>query len=412
MVPLTTVLALMFFPFVVRRIPRSPLLTAILVFFAYSMFHSSVALVVDMLSSQPSTRFIAWLRQAGALTAGVVTFLVLRRSLLEVTVDRVFRWIVVGFIPPLLLTLLNIAWGPFGMRWAGDIVLAVRGFMSPQGYTSPLRASGFANEPAAWATALVLIVLPAALYFYEHGRKRHWALLLLFLVGLSLAFTFSTIGLMLLLVLGGVGVIMGPQRRLAVVVMTAIVLMVGTALVAFPNNQIMRHARFLLTGRTNISFNDRFYGAFGPFLNLFSSYSVVGYGLGGVSVHFREVVPREVQAEILTSQWKEFPNLTILFGRVFAETGAVGLVLLFVVVGVANRQLHRARAREPNERVRSMYDVVRLGWISVCASLLISIGPYHTPFLWFYLALIDALAMHVGQPKVLPVSRVSSGGLA
>ncbi len=388
--PLTTVFALLFLPFVIGRIPRSPLLSILAIFFGFVFLHSLIFLLVDLFSNQPDTRFIAWARQSFALFAGIVTFLVFRTAFLHVSLQQIFKFIAWGTVPALLLSVLNILWGAFGQGWAGGIVAGIRDFMSPEGYTSPLRATGFATEPAALATSLVVTLLPVLFVYFGQKRNRFWTIVLLILATASFMWTFSTVGLLLMLGVLGAGLFFGPKKKIILLVFT---LFVGATLmvtVLFPSNQILRHAGTIAAGRANVSFTDRFYSAVGPFMEGLSSYSIVGYGLGGISTHFREVLPTQFQAEILATKWKEFPNLAILFGRVFAETGAIGFVLFLTAIYMTFRQLKFIMRNDTVAGSALTYSSIRLGLIASCLALLISVGPYHTPYVWIWMAVIDA----------------------
>lgn len=388
--PLTSVFALIFFPFVIRNIPRSPLFTVLMVFLGFALLHSSVAVFVDLVSGQADNRFIAWLRQSFALTAGVIVFLVMRVSFLYVSDEQICRWIVLGSIPPILLSLINILWGALGKDWAGRIVVGIRDFVSPDGYTAPLRASGFATEPASWATALVITVLPILLIYLGGSERRRFAFLFFLVCGIVFVWTFSTTGLLLLICVLLSGAVLGPNRKIIFLIVVFLFGFMLSAFVVFPNNQILRHARSLAVGQANLSFSDRYYSALGPFMRALDSYSVVGYGLGGVSTHSREVVPTFVQEEIYKTKWKDFPNLTIMFGRIFAETGATGIVLFLVVIAVTFRELRVLMKLKKDPHSQLVHSSVRLGWIAACIGLFITFGPYQIPYLWLWMAFIDS----------------------
>lgn len=395
--PLTTVFALLFLPFVIGRIPRSPLLSILAIFFGFVFLHSLILLLVDLFANQPDTRFIAWARQSFALFAGIATFLVFRTAFLHVSLQQIFKFIAWGTIPALLLSVLNILWGAFGQGWAGGIVVGIRDFMSPDGYTSPLRATGFATEPASLATSLVVTLLPVLFVYFDQKRNRFWTIVLLILATASFMWTFSTVGLLLMLGVLGAGLLFGPKRKIILLVFT---LFVGATLMVtflFPSNQILRHAGAIAAGRANVSFTDRFYSAVGPFMEGLSSYSIVGYGLGGISTHFREVLPTQFQAEILATKWKEFPNLAILFGRVFAETGAIGFLLFLSAIYATFRELRFVIRGDNNPQSTLAYLSIRLGFVAACIAMLISIGPYHTPYLWLWMALIDSKFVLLGE---------------
>lgn len=387
--PLTTVIALIALPFVVWRIPKSPLLAAVTLFAGFAFLHSVVALFIDVAAGFPETRFIAWLRQFVALLAGVVTFLVFRQTLRYLSLEKVFFYILVGSIPALVLSLLNILWGALNVGWAGTAVETIRDFISPMGYTSPLRASGFSVEPAAFATILVTVVLPAIFVLLFHRQHVMFTLCVLGMTVVVFIWTFSISGLLLLFVFLLSAIVFGPARKGITAVVVVVLVLVGVTVTMFPSNQILRHARSIAIGQSNLSVNDRYYGVVGPFIRAVDSYTIIGYGLGGVSAHFDDVVPPKVQREILAAKWKDYPTISSLFGRTFAETGALGLSLFLLVIALSFWQLWKLIRLSEHHSSRIAYGAIRLALIVIYASMFVSIGPYHTPYFWFWIAVVD-----------------------
>jgi len=387
-VPLTSVIALLFLPFALLKIPKSPVMTLLALFTCYVILQSLIWLVVDLSSGDSEIRFISWIRQCAAFSAGVATFVVLRYSLVFVSDRQIIRYVLWGAVPLFILSLLNIAWGAFGQEWAGDIVVAVREALVPRGYTSPMRATGLATEPSTLAGSLVVIMLPLVLFLgREHAHRLSFFALLL-VTTLTFVWTFSTSGLVLLLLVLLAGVVTGPDRRMMIGVMVIFLALGISALLLFPNNQVLRHATTLALGQANISFTDRFYSTFGPFLQSFSSLTTVGYGLGGTVSHFREMIPQEVQADIIAVKWKDLPNLGTLLGRIFGETGAVGFTFFLAMIITAFREL-RVALKHAGDRARFLFTA-RIGFLAALLSSAMIFGSFHTPYLWFWLAVIDS----------------------
>ncbi len=388
--PLTTIVALIAFPFLISKTFKSPLLSAVILFATFALVHSLVALLIDLMKDYPDTRFIAWVRQCAALLAGVITFYAFRVTLVHLSLEKILRWIVIGSLPALLFSLLNVLWGAFKIPWAEKIVIAVREFVSPMGYTSAFRASGFAVEPAALATIIVLLLVPVLLVYLGNQRGVISPFWLLGLTVIVFVWTFSISGFVLLFVLLGAGMVLGPMKKKLIALFVLFFSIAAIALLLFPSNQVLRHARSLAIGQSNLSVNDRLYGVIGPFLSSTETWSMVGYGLGGVSAHFHELIPSRVQAEILAAKWKEYPTISSLFGRTFAETGAIGLVLFLVMFGMTFWELHQLLKHSDDEPSQLVYACIRLALIAVFVSLFVSIGPYHTPYFWFWMAVVDA----------------------
>jgi hypothetical protein len=390
MMPLTSLLALMGTVFVIHRVERSLLLTCVVAFVLYAIMHSLVALSLDLASGDSALRFTSWLRQIAALIAGFSVFLVLRVCLRHFSNRKIVWMVMVGSIPAILLAFLNILWGSLGQSWAGAVVDGVRSVVAPLGYTNPLRASGFSTEPAMFATVIATLLLPLVFYLYFRGTKRGRTILLMLAILIVFAWTFSIVGVMLVLCLAFAGFALGPRRTFFAKVGTLFLAAVIAALLLFPSNQILKHGRSLLFGQSNVSLIDRYYGLVGPFIMSYSTMTMFGYGLGGTVSHFHEVLPKEVQAVVASVKWKELPNLSTLVGRVFAETGVVGFALLCLVLGVAFWEYRQARRKLPDPDDQIFLLSSRLGLIVSIVAIATALGSFHMPYLWFWLAVIDA----------------------
>lgn len=391
--PLTTVLALLFLPFVLHDLRMTPVSRLLLVFFLFAFMHSLVALVYELLQSGRDIRFVSWLRQAVAITGGVASFMVFRYLFRHMHSLQIARSVLIGTIPALLLALLNILWGALGQSWAGNIVEGIREFVAPLGYTSPLRASGFATEPSTFAGALGAVVAPTLLFLA--GIKRHRGLIILFslLAIASFIWTFSTSGLIIVLGMIVLGLFTGPGRSKLAAIGVVLTLFIVAAMILFPQNQITRHAGALAKRKVNVSMIDRYYSTTGPFINSMSSWTMLGYGLGGTATHFKEIVPREAQAEILSAKWKDLPNLATLVGRVFAEIGLLGLTLFLMIVALVLREYRVARGRRFPPIEKSFLQTARLGFLLTLLSTMVVFGSFHVPYLWFWMAVIDSRFM-------------------
>ena len=389
-IPLTSLLALAFIPFVIFEIRRSPLLIAVSLFVGFAIVHSLVLLIIDLAAGEPELRFFSWLRQCAALLAGFAVFLVVRETMQHLTDKSITRYIILGSLPAIFLAILNILWGGLKMQWVGEIVSGVRSFIAPLGYTAPLRASGFSQEPATFAAVIVIVLFPILFYMYE-VKYPGWRTFIYFgLVALAFVWTFSVVGVLLFLSLVGVGVILGPRRaffgRVGVV---SLALLIG-GLILIPSNQILRHGRSLLQGQSNVSFIDRFYGTFGPFMMSFETFTVFGYGLGGTVSHFTEVLPKDVQDAVASVKWKELPNLSTLIGRIYAETGAVGFALFVTALVVALWEFRKIVSRpRPPDQIAFLH-ASRLGLLLAMIGSAVTLGSFHMPYLWLWLAIVDA----------------------
>lgn len=389
-IPLTSLLALAFLPFIMYDIRRSPLLIAMGIFVGYVLIHSLMLLVIDLVAGEPALRFFSWLRQFAALLAGFSVFLLLRETVQHLSDRQVARYIVWGSLPALLLGLVNILWGGFQQKWAGAIVTGVRSVVAPLGYTAPLRASGFSQEPATFAAVIVIVLFPILFYMYE-VRYRMWKTAIYFgVVVLAFVWTFSVVGVALFAALVAVGILFGPRRRLfrRTGMVALLVLVAGLTLI--PSNQILRHGRSIVQGQSNVSFIDRYYGLIGPFLMSFQTYTVFGYGLGGTVSHFDEVLPKEVQSAVASVKWKELPNLSTLIGRIYAETGAIGFAFFLGALAMTFWEFRRSITRTRNPGQKAFLTAARLGFILACVASAMTLGSFHMPYLWLWMAVLDA----------------------
>jgi hypothetical protein len=314
----------------------------------------------------------------------------MRKAFLYMSDKQFIKFVIWGTLPALALALLNIFWGALRQNWAGVIVQGVRDWISPMGYTAPMRASGFSSEPSTFAAVLVIVVLPVILMKFatKHYSKRYVVLLVITI--LSISWTFSSVGIILLFVLLIVGMMIGPGKRIMARIAGGFFVVLVMFVSFFPNNQIFRHAGTFLAGATNVSFNDRLYGTIGPFMSSFTSMTMIGYGLGGTSIHFNDIVPANQRAEILAARWKELPSLGTLIGRIYAEIGAPGLILFLFFIYITFRELRVTMGSGPPPFRAIALAAARLGFIITLVSLTNAFASFHMPYLWLWMAVIDS----------------------
>lgn len=393
-VPLTSTLALLFLPFVLIRVKVTPLSKMVFFFACWVLLQSVIALSIDVFAlGAREVRVLAWARQVVALIAGLSVFFVLRRTLKNVSNKFIMYAVIAGALPALLLALLNMLWGLTGSAWAGDIVSSFRLTLIPLGYTSPARASGFSLEPSHFAFYLAVIVLPTccAAFAAEPGLSKYKWAILLGLALMAFAWTFSTTGVIVLLTFVFAGLFLGPRRGLFFFLVVVILLLASAFLTLFPNNYAIRQISSLTPGQWSLSIIGRFYSTFGPFKNMLSSYTVIGYGLGGTVTHFTEILPPEAQQAIAAVSWEEIPNLRSLTGRLLAETGLVGLSLFALTIIVSLQQLKKIFTFDGNDRLTTLLlGNARLALIAFLVGSTIGHGSFALPYFWVWLALIDS----------------------
>lgn len=394
-IPLTPILAVFFLPFIIERIQMTPLLRIIFFFAIFVLLHSTVALLMDMaILGAGEGRVFAWVRQVFALAAGLSVFFVLRRALINVSDRFIIYSVLAGALPALALALLNVWWGLTGNAFAGGIVTGIRSTLIPVGFTASSRASGLSIEPAHFAFYLATIVIPAAFgAFMISKRSLRWFVFLIFTL-IAFAWTLSVTGLIVLLSLVLAGILLGPRRKLFVTAAVFVLAFVAGLMVLFPNNYAAYQLGRLFSGDWGVSITKRFYSTFGPVIEALSSYTLLGYGLGGTVTHFGEIVPESVQADIAAVTWQGMPNLGSLIGRILAETGLIGLCLFSVIIFVGFWELRNGIRRKSSSYSQLYFlKVARLALLAFLLGAAIGHGSFALPYLWFWLAVIDSRYM-------------------
>lgn len=389
-IPLTTLLAILFLPFTIMRISITPLFKMIVLFAVFVLLHSVVALFIDLTAlGAEEVRVLAWARQVTALVAGLSVFLVLRRALIYVTDKFIIHALIIGALPALVVALLNVFWGLTGSSLAGNVVTAIRSTLT-KGSIISMRASGLSLEPSFFALYLTTIVIPTIFVaFTMFKRKLLWLTLAVFTL-IAFTWTGSVTGLVVLLTLMLIGRLLGPRRDLFTIAVGVTLVSVSFFIHLFPSNYAVAQIHSLLSGNWTVSIIDRFYSTVGPVIRLFSSYTSLGYGLGGITTHFSEVVPAFAQPAIASVRWEAMPNLGSLIGRVLAETGLMGLLLFAMIIFISVREL-KYICRESTDRLEIFFlKVARLSLFAFLVGSAIGHGSFALPYLWFWLAVIDS----------------------
>jgi len=390
-IPLTSILALLFLPFTITRIRATSLLKVVVLFVAFVLLHSVVALFVGVAVLGVGEILVtAWARQVIALIVGLSVFLVLRKTLVAVSDRFIIYAVIAGALPALAVALFNVLWGLTGSALAGHIVTQIRTTLIPLGFTHPSRASGLSLEPSSFALYLALIAIPVCFVALMTSKHRLRWIALLGLILIVFAWTVSITGFMLLSAFTIAGLLFGPRRRIFAIAAVIIFLSVSGFSILFPDNYAIFQMRSLLSGEWTISIINRFYSTLGPFINAFSSYTLIGYGLGGTSVHFSEIIPAVAQEHIAAVTWEGMPNLHTLIGRIFAESGLVGLGLFAAIIILSLKKLQYAQRAIPDQMTKLFLQSARLALFGLLVGMTLSYGSFALPYLWFWLAFIDS----------------------
>ena len=389
-IPLTSVLVFIYILFMHERVTVTPAFISFFAFLFYTILHSVIALSIDIMASLGEPiRFVSWLRQFTALVSAFLIFEVLRYLFRYVSIGWISKRVVFFSSLSVIIGFLNFIWGFLNIQVIGEIVKGIRNFIAPYGYTSPFRSSGLLLEPSHFAAFIVIIIVPSLIIYQKLYKKP--AILILIVSFVSFLWTFSMVGFILLFLFAILEAILGPQRKYAIIIGLGGVFLFIFVMLFFSNTQIIRHLGTVITGNLSISIIDRFYSTFGPFLNLFSSFNIVGYGLGGSSYHLIEVIPKDLYIQIISVRWKELPSLGTLVGRVFAETGLIGLFLFFLIFTTGYKQVNKLIRFEDDEILKTCYKIVRIGYILSFLSFFFVFGSFHQPYFWFWLAVIDSV---------------------
>jgi len=407
--PLATLIAIVALPAAlgrVRALPRSPIFTAVLAFVAFATVHSVVALGIDALACGPSQiRTTAWLRQLAALAAGAAVFAVLRVTLQELPDRTVARTVAIGALPGVLLAAVNVAWGALRVVPAARIVTIVRytvippGLKVPGNFSDPGRASGFCFEPSHFSIFLATIAIPATVVWLAGTRRRRWLpIALIALESVALLWAFSITGVAVVAAILLALAVVGRFRRLALAALASGCVVLAVLTATFPKNYIAHQVRKVAWMLARGDYADLppsvtvvFYGTFGPFARALSSLNLLGYGLGGTATHAAAILPPAALRDIKLASWSDMPNLTTSVGRVFAETGLVGLGLFAAMWVTAFRRLSRRPGAPPPGGLSPTLRVAAVaGVVGLAIAHTIKLGSFAIPFMWFWLAYLDA----------------------
>ncbi len=390
-IPLTGIFVVLFLAFTLDYIYITPLFSMFLLWFVFGLLHSTILLIVDLLlnfNGEP-LRFLSWFRQIITFIIGALIFWSFR-YFIKFSNEKVLCYAVaILSLPSLILGFINVLWGLFNLSIFGEIVIFLRKIFAPYGFISKLRASGFSLEPSTFSGYLVLIVFPFALLVRKYNKRLSNFILTFALI--SFLWTFSLSGFILIFFASFLGFILFPKRRKIFLLAFIIMIILFISIIyLFSWSQIVRHISFIAFGRTNISITDRFYSTFGPFLRTFSSFVLIGYGIGGVSFHFRDVLPENIYHEIVRSgiRWKEFANVGTLIGRVYSEMGLIGFIL-FVSMLYFGIYQGKEILKHVQDYNKEFYSISLIMLIASILSLFYLFGSYHSPYLWFWLAILD-----------------------
>lgn len=399
--PLSTLVAVGALPVLLVLHPKlrsGPITRSVVMFVMYAVVHSIVALMIDVATGADAMiRLIAWVRQIAAVFGGLAVYLVYRQVLPLLDDRQVTSYLWMGLVPASVLATLAILWGLFDWAWAGRLLGWIVETLPINGYVARGRAAGLSLEPAHFAVYLVTIGFPAVVYAFGAAHSSRWrAPIALLFTGIAFAWTFSLTGVAALL--GALAaVLISPSYRKYGAALACIVLLVLAGTLVYPNNYMKRQARALVGAvrvenmAWNASITDTFYSLVGPLMATDTSWVIVGYGLGGTSTHFDELIPEYARETLARAKRENLPNLGSMVGRVYAETGLLGLILFIRVWWVTFRVLRKWESRQHLRKVSHLAVAgARMGLGGTAVAFTLKIGSFALPYFWFWLALVES----------------------
>ncbi|MBT9258244.1 MAG: hypothetical protein KM310_00600 [Clostridiales bacterium] len=270
----------------------------------------------------------------------------------------------------------------------GGLFPRVRGLFGLSNF--PDRASGFATEPAHFATMLVIFGLPFAAALLGGAR---WAKLMglvgLLIYTLGIALSQSAVGFflttvwMVVYLFAGLSKFIGHSNKTSPAAsrlfLLALLPIIFSAILAWRKPEYtITQLGAVLGGQATVSFWDRVGGFIGGFIFwLHDPLSLLGYGLGGHGYRIAELLPQELANHILSVKSKAFPALNSLVGRAMSDGGVIAFLLLIVIFlqGIVKAQ----KAGGPFVAT----------WITVFFAVTIGgQGSWSSPILWFWFAFL------------------------
>lgn len=369
-----------------RQFELTPLSKVAFLFVLFMIAHSIIGVVVDLSVVGAGTpRVVAWIRQVISITVGMVVFVATRETVGELPDRRIITIGLLAAVPPLLVAIMTATTVLLDVSAPGTVADVVRQAFELRALN---RSAGLSLEPSHFGYYLVTGVTPLLIAGYYTDVDDRALVLGAIAVAISFVGAASVTSGIVLCGLFGSAVFFGPKRRAATVLSVGLLACGILVLVLAPSSYPAIQIKYLLTGNWSISIRVRAWSTLGPLrAYLLTPRSTLGYGLGGASVHLPTLVPETAIGGIRGVTYNQMPNLNSMLGRVLADGGVVGATLFVWVFRTALRQaLHIRRAVEEE----GLMTVAPLALCAIAVGSTIGYGSFALPFLWLWLALIDA----------------------
>lgn len=395
--PPISLLAMMMLPFCKIRSELSPIAKTIIIFTAYVILQSTLVLYVDyVILFQNDTRLTTFMRQFISFTSGISVYYVLSGMFTNISVKKLIAGLMYGTIPAITLGALSLVTFLSGSTLTETIVTGVRAFILKSSTFSQglayqavtQRAAGLSNEPSAFAQFLMMVAMPVALIYRKHVNSQLGNFVLVGIAA-SLLGTFSGSGFALssIFTFAGAFIIQNPNQKLLKAAFLLNVMLIAVTFALIPGNYISYMTNYLLENSVKIQGEAKTFSSIGPFVRMFESYSLVGYGLGGSSIYLQDIVPEMLYETFATNSGETLPNIKSFFGRIFSETGIIGLGLFILIIVIAFKQINKSTRLESEQLI-----ILSCGKLALVACIVGAYfgGAYSSPYLWFWLAIIES----------------------
>ncbi|HXH14065.1 MAG TPA: hypothetical protein VNP04_30405 [Alphaproteobacteria bacterium] len=394
--PPATVMAAITLPLVYLRAQpkKSRPLWALMAFLCWALLISLVGLLWDLnVSEAPPFRLIAFLRQAVGLLLGLSVFLVGRRIAAAVPLRRLMLFMVWGTIPSIAVGILEAVSIVTGSSRLTAILEFGRRFLVPSGYLDVARVSGLSSEPSHYGFFAGAFALPVLFASWRTQLiHRGWLLLLLGALLASVLYTNSTVSLFAVYVFLLLSAVLGPARKLAVALSLVLTVALAAVVASGGGWYLTYQIGAIAGGSPTVSFTTRAFSTLGPVLALRENpWGAVGFGLGGVSTHYQDILSEDVAQQMGEVSREGIPALKTLWGKVIAETGIVGALLfgVFVVASMGSAVRTSRMARDHG----LVYGgrLIALGIVTCALVQAVGFGAYTFPYLWLWAGLGDGV---------------------
>jgi len=436
--PAFTLVSLVVLVFTVQVRVKSRLLTALTWFFAYTIVHGLLLSLADITFGDfGADRFLSYTRQMLAILAGGAVFFLVRELVISSSAGKMAFWLLLGGIPALLLAAIQQGADYRIGELFSPINHFVREYIVGTDINMP-RVTGISPEPAAFSGYLAAVVIPLSVgLIFSDRRSRSLAGILGFVASVTLILlTFSGVGYFLLIIVAASSLFVIPRkwRWPAVTLVGMLPFAVYIALALTPGNYLIEVIRetesftydqrqlsnsqatpisprvspkwvrdigaplgisdpFLIltaiTGKKTGSFASKVYSTVEPLKNLQSVRGFIGYGLGGSPFHMREILSPQALETFPNVQAGKNATLKTLAGKVAAEIGLIGILLLgwVVVAAILDMRKHLYQHSQESTLARAAILIIT----TLALGSVATFGSLATPYLWLGLGISGGL---------------------